>query len=117
MMAERIEFTYTDDEGCEHEASLAGKYEVCDRCQGKGSHDCWNGGMTRDEMDEQGPDFFEEYMRGDYDRVCVECEGRRVMLVPDEDRCDKEVLAKYEGMLADRAAYAAEIAAELRAGC
>ncbi len=74
---------------------LPTKIVVCHRCGGRGVHDCWEGGMTRDEMDEQGPEFFDDYMAGVYDKVCDVCHGRNVEKVVDEEACDPVLLAAY----------------------
>lgn len=58
------------------------KWVVCPRCDGEGSHvnPAVDGhGITSDEMDELGPDFFDDYMGGVYDVTCERCKGRRVV--------------------------------------
>lgn len=95
---------------------LPAKYEVCGRCMGKGVHDCWEGGMTGDEMAEQGPEFFEDYMSGMYDKRCDECKGDRVILVPDRARAPKKLLAEYDRHQQWEADYQAEVAHERRMG-
>jgi hypothetical protein len=97
--------------------TLPGKFEVCWRCEGRGVHDCWEGGMTGDEMAEQGPEFFEDYMSGMYDTKCSECNGRRVLEVPDRERADADLLAIYDENEREAMEYAAEVAAERRMGC
>jgi hypothetical protein len=104
--------------GREDEAVLfPAKYEVCGRCQGKGVHDCWEGGMSQDEMAEQGPEFFEDYMSGMYDKRCDECKGERVVLVIDRRRANKEALAEYDQYQQDEQDYRALVEAERRMGC
>ena len=98
------------------ELVLPAKYEVCWRCEGKGVHDCWEGGMTGDEMAEQGPDFFDDYMSGMYDTQCSDCKGQRVLLTVSRDECRAEDLVLYERHLEQEAAYQAEIEAERRFG-
>ncbi len=78
---------------------LPAKYEVCTRCHGTGSHVNPNvdgNGLSRDDMDELGPEFFEDYMSGVYDVRCEECDGDRVVAVVDRPRCDPELLAEYD---------------------
>ncbi len=48
----------------ETQVEVPSKFEVCPRCKGHGVQDCWYGGMTGDEMAEQGPEFFDDYMAG-----------------------------------------------------
>ena len=96
---------------------LPGKAEVCWRCSGTGSHDCWEGGMTGSEMDEQGPEFMEDYRAGHYSRPCTECNGERVVCVVDEDRATPAQLAIWNAWRDQEDAHYAETAAERRAGC
>lgn len=91
---------------------LPGKFEVCPACQGSGTQDCWEGGMTGDEMAEQGPEFFEDYMNGVYSKPCDECKGQRVVVVPAKSLLTKEQLALVEKDEADKEAYYKELAAE-----
>ena len=75
---------------------LPSKVVVCGRCDGKGTSTAYLGAYTTDEMDEQGPEFFEDYMGGLYDRQCDKCNGLRVTAVilwdelTDEQRADLE---------------------------
>lgn len=78
-------------EACEEglaEVEFPAKFEVCERCRGKGSH-CNpaidGNGLSREDFDED-PDFEEAYFRGDYDVSCYECKGLRVVPVVDEER-------------------------------
>ncbi len=93
---ERIKFTYESDDGDEVEAWLPAKYEVCDRCHGKGSHVNPNidgNGITASEMEEicyYDPDFPENYMSGMYDVQCENCKGLRVVLEVDEDNLSED---------------------------
>lgn len=96
---------------------LPTRFEVCPRCEGRGVHDCWEGGMTGDEMAEQGPEFFEDYMGGMYDTRCTECEGQRVVPVVNRERVDPDTLARYDEHMQLQAEMDAERDAERRAGC
>jgi hypothetical protein len=91
-----ITYTLDNDDGSQDVVALPSKFEVCRRCQGKGSHDGWEGGMTRDDMDEYGPEFMEDYMSGVYDRQCTVCKGVRVVEVVDRNRVLPELLARYD---------------------
>lgn len=58
------------------------EFEVCERCRGFGEHTnpaIDGNGITRSEMEELGPDFFEDYMSGVYNIRCEECNGHRVI--------------------------------------
>lgn len=87
-MTKLIELSFIDSEGydCSQEVSLPSKFVVCHRCEGRGVHDAWEGGMTMDEMYEQGPDFIDDYFGGMYDVACSVCRGQRVLEVVDESR-------------------------------
>lgn len=101
----------------EDPVELPSKFEVCWRCEGKGVHDCWEGGMTGDEMAEQGPEFFEDYMNGVYDTRCTVCNGLRVIEVIDRERCNKELLRMYDEQEQELADMRAMEEAERRMGC
>lgn len=103
---------------------LPAKFEVCDTCQGKGSHvnpSIDSGGLSREDFDED-PGFREEYFSGAYDVPCYGCAGRRVVPVIDtsdsfswsEDQ--KTAFAHHNEVLDDRAEMAAVYAAERRMG-
>ena len=55
-----MRYRFFDTEDDEESAVMPSKFEVCWRCRGRGVHDCWEGGMTGDEMAEQSPDFLED---------------------------------------------------------
>lgn len=74
------------NQGEEDEIRIPTRNEVCHRCMGDGTHDAWEGGMTVDEMYEQGEDFIDDYRRGVYSVPCTECNCNRVVAVPDEHR-------------------------------
>ena len=80
-----------DDE----EVEIPSRFEVCDRCAGRGTHVNPNidgHGITADEW--WGPDWDDEsremYLSGGYDVTCQECDGARVVLVPDLERLERE---------------------------
>jgi hypothetical protein len=106
---------YTDDGG-EETLSLPAKYEVCWRCQGRGVHDCWEGGVTQDQFDGD-PDFGEDYLSGMYDTTCTECRGSNVLLEIDRAACSPEDLAKYDDHWEQAWALQAAYEAERRMGC
>jgi hypothetical protein len=57
--------------------SCLAKWEICDRCDGNGVHDhpAFSNGLGYDDFygPDADPDFREQYMRGDYDVRCEEC--------------------------------------------
>ena len=92
--------TICSDDGEETEHELPSKFEMCNKCEGKGKHvnDAIDGhGISREEFD-QDPDFEEAYFSGRYDVTCEECNGLRVEAIIDEDKLSakqKEVFELY----------------------
>ena len=109
------EFPETDD-SCEETVALPAKYKVCLRCRGRGVHDCWYGGLTGQELDEQGPEFREDYLAGVYDRACDMCQGQRVLLVVDVDLLDVPTRKRFDAAEDQRHEYGVEMAHERRMG-
>lgn len=92
----------------EETVELPGKFDVCSRCEGKGTHmnpSIGNHAITAEEW--YGPDWDDEsremYMNGGYDVTCYNCKGKRVELVVDESRCDKELYEAYCNDMDERA--------------
>ena len=100
---------------------LPARYAVCDECEGHGTHltpSIREHVYTQEDMEEAGEEFREEYLRrgGIYDVECAACKGFRVVLVPDEARCEPATLALYVAMRAAEEREARVRAAELRMG-
>jgi hypothetical protein len=115
MNAEKLTVFLSDDDQ-EHE--IPSKFAVCPRCRGKGSHvnpAVDGNGLTQEDFDED-PDFRENYFAGVYDVACHECNGKRVVLVPDRDKLTKEERAAWYEQQRDLAEMAATEAAERRLG-
>jgi len=116
-------------------------YAVCPRCRGEGSHvnpSVDGHGITAEEMDELGPEFFEDYMGGLYDVACERCEGKRVVpqcaregcTNPTEQgfwystiderlpfqHCFDHFMASEKSSWQEEMEYQAEVAAERRMG-
>lgn len=89
-----ITFTTYDEDDEEVTLTVASHKEVCGTCRGEGKSSAYLGAFSREDMDND-PDFYEDYMQGAYDRVCPECNGDRVVDVPDEKRTKPEVWAKF----------------------
>jgi RecJ-like exonuclease len=114
-----LQFETYDSDGEEVSMSIPGRYEVCDRCHGKGTHTnpaIDGNGITSDEMYELGDDFLGDYLSGVYDVVCEECKGQNVVMVPDEARCSKEQIDTYNKYLQDKWELEQERLAEIRYG-
>lgn len=114
-MSKLIELCFVDADGeYWQDVSLPSKFVVCHRCQGRGVHDAWEGGMTMDEMDEQGPEFMEDYLDGVYDVACSVCGGQRVLEVVDEARVPAKLREAYAQHKQREYEYAEERAFEDR---
>jgi hypothetical protein len=83
------------------------KWEVCDECGGSGVSSAYLGSFTRDELDDAGEEFAEDYFAGRYDRKCPECDGLRVVKGYDYDAMTAEQRERYDEALG---AYNEELA-------
>lgn len=102
----------------ETDLEIPARYEVCDVCNGKGTHvnpSIDSHGLSREDFDED-PDFAESYFRGDYDVPCKECHGRRVVPVMDELRTDSKTQKRVNEWIEDLHEYERTCAAERRMG-
>lgn len=77
-----------DSETAEVEVKIPAVWVICDACSGRGTSSSYLGAFTRDDLDEEGPEFVEEYMAGNYDRPCGECHGSGKLLEPDRERIE-----------------------------
>lgn len=112
-----IAYTFWDEEAeTDIEVQLPAKYKVCGRCQGSGSHDCWEGGMTGDEMAEQGPEFIDDYLSGMYSVPCTTCRGQRVVLVVDRPMLSEGQRIRFDAAEREKREMEAEMAHEQRMG-
>lgn len=97
-MRNHLELVYENEDGEEIVEEIPSKYEVCDRCRGEGKHTnpaIDGNGITASEWAEWDYEDRENYMNGVYDITCEECNGKRVVLVLDEDNCTEEQIEKY----------------------
>jgi hypothetical protein len=85
-----------DDPANWKEITVEGKYIVCPTCRGEGKTSNHLGAFTRAEAEEWGEDFMDDYMAGFYDKVCEECKGNRVTLVPDRENSDPTALQIWD---------------------
>ncbi|MBK7823323.1 MAG: hypothetical protein IPJ61_20265 [Tessaracoccus sp.] len=93
-------------------------YEVCGTCNGRGSHvnpgvDAH--GITAEEFDED-PEFREEYFAGSYDVTCCECQGRRVVAMPDDANNAPELMLRLHAWQREERSSQREREAEMRCG-
>lgn len=103
---------YTD----EGEKKLPTKWEICPECRGAGKSSAYLGSYTQSEMDEWGPEFFEEYMSGDYDRKCEVCNGTGKIQVVDEELLSEEDQKAYAEQLREERSEWQEREMERRMG-
>lgn len=85
-----------DDE--EEALEIPFKYELCDLCLGKGEHvnpSVDSNGLSQEDFDED-PDFEENYHAGMYDIICLQCNGKRVVPIPDADAVPPELKEKFD---------------------
>ncbi len=101
------------------EVEIPTKFEMCQRCQGSGTHvnpAVDGNGLSQEDFDEAGPEFRDDYMAGVYDVPCYECQGKRVVMIPDRDKLTKEERAAWYQQVKELADMAAEEEAERRMG-
>lgn len=120
-MKDKITFTVENDEGEEVTHELPAVMEVCDRCDGHGTHLNPNIGQHAYTPEEFAEAFDDDESRqayftrgGMYDVTCEECGGRNVVPVVDRDRADKKILALYDEKMKDDAEYEAMARSEAR---
>ena len=106
MTANRITVTYYNSEGDEVSDELPARHEVCQRCEGHGTHLTPSIGNHAYSSEEFEQEFSEDEDReayfergGKYDVTCEVCDGKNVVLVVDEEACQtaeqKEILQTY----------------------
>ena len=86
-MVATIDELKIDDE-LKEDVEVACCFEVCGTCRGRGSHvnpSIDSHGITGDEWDNDWSyEDRENYMSGMYDVICYECNGKRIVPVPDK---------------------------------
>jgi hypothetical protein len=83
---------FTDD----GERELPFKWKLCGHCDGHGKSSAYLGAFTREELEDEGPEFIEDYFSGHYDRACDDCGGSGKIKVPDYTRISKSDRKAYE---------------------
>ena len=111
-------FIYEATSGVEFNFKLPTKFEVCPRCEGRGSHvnpSIDGHGLTAEDFRDD-PDFRDAYFAGVYDVTCEGCNGLRVVEEIDVDACAQSPKLKRRVLLLqhrereDSAARACELA-------
>lgn len=98
--------------------NLPARYEVCETCDGKGSHvnpSIDSQGLSREDFDED-PDFAEGYWEGRYDQPCNECHGQRVVPEVDMDKLTEPEKKMVEERIEAHYSHQREVEAERRFG-
>ena len=119
-MSHNITVIIYNDDGEQEEHKLPAKNEVCDRCEGFGTHtnpSIDGNGITESEMAEilhEDPEFLNNYMGGMYDVGCFACHGNKVVLVPDEEACSAEKMKVLQTWYDQQSEIAEEREAEMR---
>lgn len=98
------------------EKQLPHRWEICGGCGGEGTSCAYLGAYTQDEMEQQGPQFREDFVSGVYNRTCDQCEGDGKVPVVDTRRCPPDLLAIYRDQQADFADMEAQMASERARG-
>lgn len=114
-----IEITTWDDAGDELVLELPAKFSLCPRCRGVGSHvnpAVDGNGLSQEDFDEAGPEFYDDYMGGVYDVACYRCKGEKVIKIVDRDRAKPEDLKIYDDQARELRELEAMEAAERRVG-
>ena len=99
------------------EIKLPFKWVICSTCRGEGKSSAYMGAFTQDDLDRELPEFLGEYMAGQYDRPCDDCDGTGKVAVADFPRMTSEQRKEYNAQRRAEREVAAEEAAERRAGC
>ena len=116
-----VELSYYDeeDEFIEEEVEIPFIYEVCETCDGKGTHvnpSIDSHGITFDEWNDWDEDDREGYFSGRYDVTCYECNGLRVVPVPNEILLSKEMIERVNNHIDSQYDYAVERHREMEMG-
>jgi DnaJ-class molecular chaperone len=67
--------TVLNDASEDVEIHVPFEWVICDYCRGNGTHSKHLGAFTASEWDEQGFEFQEDYLAGNYDKTCEVCNG------------------------------------------
>ncbi len=123
-MTQKITITYINSNGDEVSENLPSKNEVCERCEGHGTHlnpSIGNHAYTAEEFQDSFDDEQQEqYFRrgGIYDVKCEECGGRNVVQVVDREATmteeQKAHLVAYDAHMEEEERYRIQAQAERR---
>lgn len=116
-----VSVDYGEGNGDEILGEVSARYEVCPRCDGKGTHvnpSIDGNGLTYEDFEREGPTFREDYFAGVYDVTCYNCEGKRVTSTftetPTEE--EKKIIQQYQDWNDEEEEFERMCAAERRMG-
>lgn len=104
------------------------KFIVCGSCEGTGGSSSYLGSFTSDEWNEMDSEWQDDYIAGNFDRSCPNCDGKRVVPCcahPDcsdvtekgHAHCYTHLSAEVREGIDDLRDMYAQQAAEMRFGC
>lgn len=109
-----VDYVDADGHSGSTERLIPCKMQVCPTCEGKGTHvnpAIDENGISQETFD-QDPDFEQAYHAGQYDVVCFQCGGLRVVPWPKNDRDIQTI----EGIISNKMAMISLQHAEERMG-
>lgn len=108
------------DEETDTEVQLPLKWVICGCCRGEGKSSLYIGAITASDRMPGGewedPDDFEDYMNGEYDRHCDECDGTGKVQVVDEELLTEDQRRAWKADCDEEEQYQAAVRAERRMG-
>lgn len=99
------------------EIALPVKWVICSACQGDGKTSAHLGAFTQSEMNEQGPEFFDDYIGGVYDKACGSCDGTGKRAIADTTKMTRAQRTEYTAQCRADRECASEEALERAMGC
>jgi RecJ-like exonuclease len=87
---------YCDDGS---EVELPYRFAICSSCDGEGKSSAYLGAFTRDDLDEAGAEFCQEYFAGRYDRECGHCDGTGKIAVVDRKRMTSDQRLEWDAQV------------------
>jgi len=91
--------------------TLPAQWVICDSCKGEGGTSKHLGAFSRDDIDELGDEWLEDYVAGAFDRPCEDCKGSGKVLTYRDGR-EHYTDEQYRIMLAHMEQEAERVAEE-----